>query len=240
MKTKSKIALAATASVVVGALAFSLPSLAHDNGAERGSMAGAERGASSDSERGERMHGKGTFAELSATITDIPATVTDLHDAVAGAHFEVFRLAADETALPAAKPTTGGHMIGIRPSHDDAGNHVMPEITNGSVESVLGFKVGQEQGVSRFALYPTDGSAAILVTVTTDADGNSTATSSRAITVSYDAAVAADSEANQPEFGKGGKGGKGHGGEGHGPKDGSRHGPESDEGSSNPQDQDNS
>ena len=239
MKTKSKIALAATASVVVGALAFSLPSLAHDNGAERG-MNASGAGSTSDVQRGEGMHGKGNFAELSATITGIPATVTDLHDAVAGAYFEVFRLAADETALPAVKPATGGHMIGIRPSHDDAGNKVMPEITNGSVESVLGFKVGTEEGVSRFALYPTDGSGAILVTVTTDTEGNSTATSSKAITVSYDAAVAAEAEANQPEFGKGGKGGKGHGGEGHGPKDGSRHGQDSVEDSGKSEDQANS
>jgi hypothetical protein len=223
METKSKIALAATASVVVGALAFSLPSLAHDNGGERG-MNASGAASTSDFQRGEGKHGKGNFAELSATITGIPATVTDLHDAVAGAHFEVFRLAADETVLPAVKPATGGRMIGIRPSHDDAGNHVMPEITNGSVESVLGFKVGNEEGVSRFALYPTDGSDAILVTVTTDAEGKSTATSSKAITVSYDAAVAADTEANQPEFGKGGKGGRGHGEEGHGPKYGPRGG----------------
>jgi hypothetical protein len=57
MKTKSKIALAASASVVVGALAFSLPSLAHDNGAERG-MNSTGPATTSDVERGEGMHGK--------------------------------------------------------------------------------------------------------------------------------------------------------------------------------------
>ena len=57
MKTKSKIALAASASVVVGALAFSLPSLAHDNGGERG-MNSTGPATTSDVERGEGMHGK--------------------------------------------------------------------------------------------------------------------------------------------------------------------------------------
>ncbi len=57
MKTKSKIALAASASVVVGALAFSLPSLAHDNAGERG-MNGAGPATTSDVERGQGKHGK--------------------------------------------------------------------------------------------------------------------------------------------------------------------------------------
>jgi hypothetical protein len=44
MKKTSKIVLAATASVVVGALAFALPSLAHDSAQGSKAVASAERG----------------------------------------------------------------------------------------------------------------------------------------------------------------------------------------------------
>jgi hypothetical protein len=207
MKKTSKIALAATASVVVGALAFALPSLAHDSAQGGKAVASAERG-----------HGQmeqGSFASLSSTITGIPATVTDLHDAAKGAHYEIFRLEEGVTALPDTKPTTGGHMIGIRPSRDAAGTVVVPEIVSGTVSADLGFKASKQAGVTRFALYPSDGSAAVLVTVTTAADGTATAVASRSLSVSYDATVAAEA----PAQGLGEKMGKGPGaGKGHGPK----------------------
>ena len=213
MKKTSKIALAATASVVVGSLAFALPSLAHDS--SQGSV------TQSSSERGHSQKERGSFASLSSTITGIPETVTDLHDAVMGANYEIFRLEDGVTALPETKPTTGGHRIGIRPGHAADGTDVVAEIVNGSVTADLGFKAPKQEGVTRFALYPSDGSAAVLVTVNTAADGTATATASGALTVSYDATVAA----NAPADDHGNKMGKGHGfgkgkeaGEGHGPR----------------------
>lgn len=220
MKNKSKIALAATASVVVGALAFALPSIAHEGGQGSGPKAGEERGHS-------KMD-KANFAQLSVSITGIPETVTEVRDALMGAHFEIFRLDEQATALPSTKPETGGHMIGIRPMKDAEGNKVVPEIVNGEVSSYLGLRSNRQEGVTRFALYPTDGSAAILVTVTTDALGVSTAVSSSPITVSYDEAVAAEAAANKPAAGKGMRMNKGPGfGKGHSPRDGSDRGPRS-------------
>jgi hypothetical protein len=211
MKKTSKIALAATASVVVGALAFALPSLAHDSA--QGTRAEAS------SERGHSQMDRGSFASLSSTITGIPETVTDLHDAVMGANYDIFRLEDGVTALPDTKPTTGGHRIGIRPGHDADGTDVVAEIVNGSVTADLGFRASKQEGVTRFALYPSDGSAAVLVTVTTAADGTATAVASSALTVSYDATVAANAPADDhgnkmgkgPGFGKGKEAGEGHG-----------------------------
>lgn len=210
MNKKSKIALAATASVVVGALAFALPSLANDRS--------SEAGANSGSERSHSQMDRGSFASLSSTITGIPETITDLGEAVKGAHFEIFRLEDGVTSLPATKPTTGGHIIGIRHSHDAEGNDVATEIVNGSVTADLGFRASREEGVTRFAVYPSDGSAPVLVTVTTAADGTATAVASGSLDVSYDSTVAANAPADDhgnkmgkgPGFGKGDRDGHGH------------------------------
>jgi hypothetical protein len=205
MKKRSKIAIAATASLV-GALAFALPSMAHDN--SQGNQTKASAGKHSPIKHGAQT-------KLSSTITGIPETVTDLKDAVRGAHYEIFLLDAAATTLPDTKPTTGARHIGIRPNHPLDSTAVVPEIVNGEITSDIGFRAPKEEGVSRFALYPTDGSAAILVTVTTDAAGVSTAVSSSPITVSYDATVAAEAKAHQDEAGEGKKMGKGSKGKGH-------------------------
>lgn len=210
MKTKSKIALAATAAVTVSALAFSLPSLAHD--ARGGSKPmGSDRGHSS-----EAMSNK---AELAATITGIPSSITDLHDAASGAFFRVYRLADGQTALPASQPTTGAKKIAAHPERSADGMENTAEIVSGSFEGVVHFKGTKGAGVVRYALYPSDGSAAVLVTVTTDSAGVATATASSSLGVAYDAAVAASSAADEATGSKAERHGKGHG-----PKDGSRAG----------------
>ena len=62
MKKTSKIALAATASVVIGALGFALPSLAHDSSQGTRAEASSERShASMEQGSGEKM-GKGKEA----------------------------------------------------------------------------------------------------------------------------------------------------------------------------------
>jgi hypothetical protein len=210
MKTKSKIAIAATAAITVSALAFSLPSLAHDG------KSGTER---MGSERGHSAKAMSNKAELSATITGIPSTVTDLHAATEGAYFELYKLADGATALPTTKPTTGLREVSAHPAKAADGTKTYPTISGTSYQGVVHFKASRGEGVTRYALYASDGSAAILVTVTTDAIGVSTAVASSSLTVSYDATVAADSEADEDSRKMGDRQGKGHGG-----KDGSRPG----------------
>jgi hypothetical protein len=210
MKTKSKIAIAATAAIAVSALALSLPSFAHDG------KVGSER---MGSDRGNSAKAMSNKAELSATITGIPSDVTDLHAAAEGAYFELYKLADGVTTLPTTKPTTGLREISAHPAKAADGTKSYPTISGSSYQGVVHFKASRGEGVTRYALYPSDGSAAILVTVTTDATGVSTAVASSSLTVSYDATVAAASAADEVSREMGDRPGKGHAG-----KDGSRPG----------------
>jgi len=221
MKMKSKIAIAATASLTVGAMAFTLPSLAHDAQGPNSANPGIERGMHGERPNAGEMPGEHSFATLSATITGIPAGVTELREVVKGANYEVFRLEGHATEVPVTKPTSGGHVIGVRPAANANGDPVMPEITAGEVTGNLGFRATDTEGVEVFAIYPSDDSSPILVTVTTDAAGVATASATEALSLSYDADAAASFE---PRSDKPGKPGGPHGKPGmngerdHGPK----------------------
>ncbi len=209
MKTKSKIAIAAAATLLAGVAVASLPAAAHDNGASSSSTA---------NQRANHAH-----ATVSATITGIPATVTSSHQASHGAYFTVYQLSASATSVPATQPTAGGKRIGVRPERGAA----EPAITGSTLTSTLRLDA-DSTGTSKYALYPSDGSAAILVTVSVSDAGAATVTSSRPLTVAYSATVAAEHPvrghdgAGQRDGGRGhgdeGRGGKGHGGKGHGPR----------------------
>jgi len=209
MKTNSKIAIAAAATLLAGAAVASLPAAAHDNGASS---------SSSSTERADHAH-----ATVSATITGIPSTVTSSHQASHGAYFTVYQLSASATSVPATEPTTGGKRIGLRPER----GATEPAITGSTLTSTLRFHAAST-GTSKYALYPSDGSAAILVTVSVSDAGVATVTSSRPLTVAYSATVAAEHPVRGHDgAGKGdgrkghgdeGRGGKGHGGKGHGPR----------------------
>lgn len=205
MKTNSKIAIAAAATLLAGAAMAALPAAAHDNATSSSTSATAGRS--------EHAH-----ATISATITGIPSTVTSSHQASHGAYFTVYQLSASATSVPAAEPTTGGKRIGLRPDRGAA----EPTISGSTLTSALRFHA-ETAGTSKYALYPSDGGAAILVTVTVSDAGVATVTSSRPLTVAYSATVAAEHPARDHDgAGKrdGGKGfgGKGHGGKGHGPR----------------------
>ncbi len=214
MKKKSKIAIGLTATITAGALAISLPSLAHDreDGSSQGRGYGYGYGSEAFSERAAKKMASSNFATVEASITGIPTDISSLREAAEGANFEAYRLADDATSVPDAKPDEEPRVISIRPTMDDAGNLEIPEIVNREINATLGFKASNDEGVTKLALYPSDGSAAILVTLTTDADGNTVATASSDLTVAFDQEVA---DAFEP--GKMGKGGPGKGRMGHGP-----------------------
>lgn len=211
MKTKSKIAIAAAATLLAGVAVASLPAAAHD------------RPSSSSSVSSE--HSRHAHATVSATITGIPATVTSSHLASHGAYFTAYQLSESATSLPASEPTTGGKRIGVRGER----GATEPAITGSTLTATLGFPAGAS-GTSKYALYPSDGTAAILVTVTVSDAGVATVTSSRALTVAYNATVAAEHPVGpegEPGHGKRdggkrdghpGKGGKPEGVKGHGPR----------------------
>ena len=204
MKTASKIAIALASTLVAGAALATLPAIAHDRSASS---------TTSTSSVGKRDH---AHATISATITGIPSTVTSSHEASHGAYFTVYALSASATALPAAEPTTGGHRIGIRPDRGAA----EPVISGSTLTATVGFRA-ETAGVSKYAVYPSDASAAALVTVTVSDAGVATVTSSKNLTVAYSATVAAQHLDDGPREGK--RGGKGHGGRGHdGDRDGSK------------------
>lgn len=198
MKLNTKVlAVSATSVALVGGLAFAAPSLAVTDSATSSAT------TSQDCERGEG--GEHNHAELSATVTGIPSDVTDIRSAVRGAYFTAYKI--DSAALPTTQPTEGGRILGVHPEHSDEATAVTPEIVNQSFTGELGFRAGASEGTSYFALYPSDGSAPVLVTVVVDADGVATATSSADLSVAYSADVAAAA----PDMGH--KGERGHRGE---------------------------
>ena len=208
MKKKSKIAIAATAAITATALAISLPSLAHNGRDKPGERGGIGVEAHKESAHGKMMS-KGSFASVSVAITNVPSDVTSLREAAKGANFGVYRLADDATVLPETKPEAKSRTIGIKPEMGEAGSLELPEIIDGDIQATLSFKSAGEVGVKKFAVYPSDGSDPILVTMTTDAAGATTLTSSADLTVSYSEKVAATFE--QWKMKKGGHGKMGHG-----------------------------
>ena len=202
MKLKSKIAIAATTGLAVGALTFALPSLAHDPQGPNNSKPKIEGGMHGDRPNASQVRKEHSSATLSATITGIPADVTELREAVKGANYEIFRLEAGVSEVPTTKPTTGSHVIGVRPVLDANLDLIIPGITAGTVTGNLVFKASPIEGVEVFALYPSDESAPILVTVTTDASGVATASASQALSLNYDADDAASIEPRGKKLGK--------------------------------------
>lgn len=142
-----------------------------------------------------------THASLDVTITAIPSTVTKVGQIVRGAKFVAYKLAADATALPAAQPTTAG-----KPAKVDA---IVG--TDNVVRYVLELDAPLTAGSVKFAVYNAAGVGAF-VTVTTDAAGVATATTSAALTTAY-------AEPTKPALGEG-KSVKGDRGMGHGKRDG--------------------
>ncbi len=148
-------------------------------------------------------------ATVAVTVTAVSADITDVTLAARGAKFVAYALAADATALPAAQPTTGGRPVKITGT----------ALSAGVLTGTLSIDAGAAGTTTKYAVYNAAGVGS-LVTVTVDAAGVATATSSVALTTVWSAAPAGAIKA--PAAGEG-KQGKGHGQE-KGKAKGGRHG----------------
>ena len=203
-KKALKLTAIAAGAFVLAGTAFAAPSFAHQKGTS--SSTSASKDASDV--RGKFKQGSKAQAAkstLAATITGVPTTVTDLEVAEHSALFMGYEFT---TTAPTAQPTTGG-----RPVHFEA-----TALTAGTVTGNLEFKSPKTAGTYKLAVYTSSTDAtADIVTIVVDAAGVATATSSSALTATYDANV---TRPTPPAGEKPGKGGKGKGGHGHGPKGG--------------------
>ena len=203
-KKALKLTAIAAGAIVLAGTAFAAPSFAHPKG--NSSSMSASKDASDV--RGKFKQGpkaEGAKATLAATITGVPTTVTDLEVAEHSALFMGYEFS---TTAPTTQPTTGG-----RPVHFEA-----TALTSGTVTGTLEFKAPKTAGTYKLAVYTSSTDAtADLVTIVVDSAGVATATSSAALTATYDANV---TRPTPPAGEKPGKGGKGKGGHGHGPKGG--------------------
>ena len=195
MKKQSKIAIATTAVLATGALGFALPSLAHDR---NGDPASVENGQAF--EMGDRK--EHNQVELDARISSVPSDLTSPREIARGAYFEVYLLEADATAVPSQKPVEDGKRISLRPSISDDGTVSEPTFDAGALTGELGLRAPQAEGVTKLALFPSDGGAAVLVTITVDAAGEVTATTSGELTVAYSAEVAANTPEHSGRMGR--------------------------------------
>jgi hypothetical protein len=203
-KKALKLTAIAAGAFVLAGTAFAAPSFAHQKGTS--SSTSASKDASDV--RGKFKQGSKAQAAkstLAATITGVPTTVTDVEVAEHSALFMGYEFT---TTAPTAQPTTGG-----RPVHFEA-----TALTAGTVTGNLEFKSPKTAGTYKLAVYTSSTDAtADIVTIVVDAAGVATATSSSALTATYDANV---TRPTPPAGEKPGKGGKGKGGHGHGPKGG--------------------
>ena len=202
-KKTLKLTAIAAGAVFLAGTAFAAPSFAHQKG--NSSSISASKDASDV--RGKFKQGpkaQGAKATLAATITGVPTTVTDLEVAEHSALFMGYEYS---TTAPTTQPTTGG-----RPVHFEA-----TALANGTVTGNLEFKAPKTAGTYKLAVYTSSTDAtADLVTIVVDSTGVATATSSAALTATYDANVTRPAPPAGEKSGKG----KGKGGHGHGPKGG--------------------
>ena len=207
-KKTLKLTAIAAGAVFLAGTAFAAPSFAHQKG--NSSSMSASKDASDvrgKFKQGPKAHGpevEGAKATLAATITGVPTTVTDLEVAEHSALFMGYEYS---TTAPTTQPTTGG-----RPVHFEA-----TALTSGTVTGTLEFKAPKTAGTYKLAVYTSSTDAtADLVTIVVDSAGVATATSTSALTATYDANVTRPAPPAGEKPGKG----KGKGGHGHGPKGG--------------------
>ncbi len=197
MKKTTGAAIALAAAITAGGVAMAIPSQA-------ASSSSATVGTHQH-ERGDHIH-----ATISATITGIPSTVTSSRAVSMGAYFSAYVLADGETA-PAVAPTDSHRVhLGMGRGHEDTA------ISGSTLTESLRLPAGDAGSTTRVALYPSDGSALAIVTITVDDAGVATVTSTKSLTVAYSATVAAETKAHMPVHKDGRGKGHGHGKEGKG------------------------
>jgi len=201
-KNVKRNVVAAAGVATVLSLALATPSFAHPS--IKGSVESHSKGSAS----APRV--AAAKATVSATITAVPTTVTDSRAAEHGARFVAYKLATDATDAPATQPTTGGHPVGIRGG----------TLANGVLTGTIDLKGGAAGTTTKFAIYPTSGGTPIFATVTVDAAGKATATTSAALTATFDATLKAPAlgEGKSPKGDRSSKHGGGSKGD-HAPKE---------------------
>ncbi|MEY4981070.1 MAG: hypothetical protein RL174_408 [Actinomycetota bacterium] len=171
IKNNKKVAVAAAGLATVLTLSFAAPSFA------------ATSTDSSSSSTTGAVKAPRVFAAAVAvpvSVTGIPTTVTTAHDAAHGARFNVYVLDAAATELPATQPTTGAVVVGVRPG----------TLTGTELAGSIVVRGGAAGTTTKLAVYPVNGGAGSLVTVTVAANGIATQTSSVALASTYVAPVA--------------------------------------------------
>ncbi len=195
--------VAAAGAATVLSLAFASPSLAHSKSQTSTTSTSTTKAAHADK--------MGAFGKLAATVTGVPTTVTDARSASRGAYFTVYTLDAAATAVPTTQPTTGGIRLEVR------GGTLATATLTGDIP----LKAGAASTTTNYAIYPSTGGTAVFATVTVDAAGVATVTSSAALTATYDATIAAAAPVAGPGKGEGKMGdGRGRGKGPKGQKDG--------------------
>lgn len=201
-KSFKRNAIAAAGAATILSLALATPSFAHSAKGQTGNtgVAGSSKSA---------PFKQGTFGQLAATVTGVASTVTDAQAASRGAYFTVYTLASTATEAPATAPTTGGVRLEIRGG----------TLANGTLSGNIPLLGGANGSTTKVAIYPSNGGAAVFATVTVDANGVATVTSSTALTATYDATTATSAPVG-PKGGKQAKGGDRAGDRGFGPGQG--------------------
>lgn len=194
MKNIKRNAIAAVGVAAVLGLVVASPSIAQSNSKN------IKAAGSNSSNSASRV--SGSVATVAATVTAVPSTVTDAHQAGHGGEFVIYQLDAAATSAPATQPTTGGKRVHVKDG----------TLANGTLTGTLMLRGGAASTTTKYAIYPAAGGTGVFATVTVDAAGVATATSSGALTVAYVTPTA-------PALGDG-KGMKGDRGEGRGGKGG--------------------
>lgn len=190
-KSFKRNALVAAGAATILSLALATPSLASSAQGHTGST-----GTNGNSK--SQPFKQGTFGQLAATVTGVASTITDAQAASRGAYFTVYTLASTATEAPATAPTTGGVRLEIRGG----------TLANGTLSGNIPLLGGANGSTTKVAIYPSTGGAAVFATVTVDANGVATVTSSASLTATYDATTAASAPVG-PKGGKDAKGGRG-------------------------------
>jgi hypothetical protein len=176
MKKNLKRGVIAAAGVAtLLSLAVATPSFAHGS-------KGVKTSASSTVDSTDRVaKASHAHATIAVTIIGVSADITDAHIAGHGAKFVAYALAADATAIPATQPTTGGKPVRVEGT----------TLAAGVLTGTLKIDAGAASTTTKYAIYNAAGVGAF-VTVTVDAAGVATATSSAALTTVWAAPSTGD------------------------------------------------
>lgn len=175
IKNNKKVAVAAAGLATALTLSFAAPSFAATS-----TDSGTTNSIGSIGSKKAKAP-RPIFANVAVpvSITGIPTTVTDAHDAAHGAQFNVYVLDAAATELPATQPTTGAKVVGVHPG----------TLTGTELAGSIVVRGGAAGTTTKLAVYPVNGGAGSLVTVTVSANGIATQASSAALTSTYVAPV---------------------------------------------------